>query len=96
MPCYTNQVATVEFGKNTDAELLRQALYSLGITADNYIFNRETGRLTYRENLADLGTIKRAYSEQVVTATAKRNGWALQWSVNASGNRVAQVERLSR
>ena len=96
MPCYTNQVATVEFGKNTDAELLRLAMNSLGVFAESYIFDRTSGRLTFNENQTDIASIKRAYSEQVITQTAKRNGWQLQWTVNASGNKTAQVLRVSR
>lgn len=97
MPCYTNQTATVELGKNTDAELLRLALASLGVSASNYVFDSKTGKLTtFRAISGDLAAVKRAYSEQVVEKTAKQNGWKLEWSVNASGNRVAQVERISR
>jgi len=96
MPCYTVSTATVQFGKNTDAELLRLALRSLGLSADNYVFNRETGALTYRSYVGDLATIKRAYSEQVVNASAKKNGWSVNWKTNAAGNRVADVERVSR
>jgi hypothetical protein len=95
MPCYTNQTATVQFGKNTDAELLRLALASQGLTADNYIFNRESGELT-TFRAVNLSALKQAYSEQVITQTAKRNGWQLQWTVNASGNRQAEVLRVSR
>jgi hypothetical protein len=96
MPCYTVSTATVQFGKNTDAELLRLALGSLGLFADNYVFNRETGELTYRTYAGDLATVKRAYSEQVVNATAKKNGWKVEWKTNQNGNRIAQVERISR
>lgn len=95
MPCYTNQVATVQFGKNTDAELLRQALYVQGLSADNYTFNRATGELTTFRAI-DLGAVKRSYSEQVLEQTAKRNGWRLTWETNKAGNRVAVTERLSR
>lgn len=95
MPCYTNQVATVRFGKNTDAELLRIALQSQGISAQNYTFNRETGELT-TFRAVNLSQLKQAYSEQVIIQTAKRNGWELQWSVNKSGNRQAEVIRATR
>ena len=93
MPCYTNQTATVLFGKNTDPELLQMAMQSLSI---DYTFDRATGQLTYNTRWAEISEIKRAYSEQVITQTAKRNGWSLAWSVNASGNRQAEVQRASR
>lgn len=93
MPCYTNQTATVQFGKNTDPDLLKQAMQSLSL---DYTFDRATGQLTFNTRWAEIGEIKRAYSEQVITQTAKRNGWSLSWSVNASGNRQAEVQRASR
>lgn len=96
MPCYTNQTATVQFGKNTDTVLLDAALTQIGIRPYSANFNRETGTLTLRGVTADVETIKRAYSEQVIEQTAKRNGWQLQWTVNASGNRQAEVIRASR
>ena len=95
MPCYTNQTATVQFGKNTDAELLRLALLAQGLTADNYTFDRVTGELT-TFRAVNLSALKQAYSEQVITQTAQRNGWELQWTVNKSGNRQAEVIRASR
>jgi len=94
MPCYTNQVATVELGTKTDAELLRAALESIGVRG--YSFDRATGRLTMRGVEAPIEMVKRAYSEAVVTQTAKRNGWQLNWTVNASGNRQAEVLRVIR
>lgn len=96
MPCYTNQTATVDFGKNTDVVLLDAALEYLGISRYSCNFNRETGLLTLRGVSTDLATIKRAYSEQVVEQTAKRNGWSLTWTVNANGNKQAEVSRANR
>lgn len=97
MPCYTQSSATVQFGKNTDTEILRLALASLGISSASYAFNSATGELTtFRASKYDLAAIKRAYSEQVVIATAKKNGWQLQWSTNANGNRQAEVIRATR
>lgn len=93
MPCYTNQTATVLFGKNTDPELLKLAMQSLSL---DYTFDRATGQLTYNTRWAEIGEIKRAYSEQVLIQTAKRNGWALTWTVNANGNKQAEVSRASR
>jgi hypothetical protein len=97
MPCYTVQTATVQFGKNTDPELLRKALFSAGIFEYNYAFDRATGELTLNtRDESKIGQVKRLYSEQVLEHTAKRNGWRLTWSTNAAGNRVAETERLSR
>ena len=62
----------------------------------DYTFDRATGELTFNSRWAEIGEIKRAYSEQVVTQTAQRNGWSLKWTVNASGNRQAEVLRASR
>ena len=93
MPCYTNQTATVLFGKNTDPELLKLAMRELAL---DYTFDRATGELTFNSRWAEIGEVKRAYSEQVVTQTAQRNGWSLKWTVNASGNRQAEVLRASR
>jgi hypothetical protein len=113
MPCYTVSKATVQFGKNTDVNLLQAALAQIGIDVSLYPaivqsgdesilgygirFNRVSGVLTIRGNDAiDVAQVKRAYSEQVVNATAKKNGWAISWQTNSAGNRVAQVERISR
>src|ERR1700690_11746 len=107
MPCYTNQVSTVEFGKNSDLALMEKAMLAIGESIysrgpnqlDGFAVRFKDGRLEYDANkfsLADVANLKRAYSEQVLEQTAKRNGWNLQWSVNASGNRQATVERLSR
>jgi len=113
MPCYTVSTATVQFGKNTDVSLLRDALAQIGVDVSLYgkvitdgeistlgygiRFNRNSGVLTIRGNDAvDVAAIKRAYSEQVVNATAKKNGWRVNWETNSAGNRVAQVERISR
>jgi hypothetical protein len=107
MPCYTNNIATVEFGKNTDLDLLALAMKEIGetvysrtaTTLDAYAVRFKDGKLEYDADnftLAQVANLKRAYSEQVITQTAKRNGWQLSWSVNASGNRQAEVLRVSR
>jgi hypothetical protein len=97
MPCYTVQTATVLFGKNTEPELLRKALFGAGIGSNDYTFDRSTGALTLpTRDQSKIGQVKRLYSEQVLELTAKRNGWKLTWSTNAAGNRVAETERLSR
>lgn len=98
MPCYTVSTATVAFGKNTDPNLLDNAVRLQGMMLGYSVtFNKATGEITYRENSGlDLARLKRDYSEQVVNATAKKNGWRVQWETNKAGNRVAQVERISR
>lgn len=99
MPCYTVNTASVQFGKNTDKTLLAAAIKQAGISEYSYTFDHATGKLTLRGSAAlesNFGLVKRMYSEQVVNATAKKNGWQVQWSENAAGNRVAQVERVSR
>lgn len=107
MPCYTQNTATVEFGKNTDLALFEEAAKVLGESvysrADNRLdyvtFRLDNGKLVYdpaRFTVEKLSQLKRAYSEQVVNATAKKNGWTVSWQVNTVGNRVATVERISR
>lgn len=107
MPCYTNQTATVQFGKNTDLELFAGAMRSLGygmvkVQNDRVYFyggtfDKASGNLTWEGYVTvDVTKVKQAYSEQVITQTAKRNGWELQWTVNKSGNRQAEVLRVSR
>lgn len=107
MPCYTNQVSTVEFGKNTDLALMEKAMLAIGETIysrgvnqlDAFAVRFKDGRLEYDANkfsLADVANLKRAYSEQVLIQTAKRNGWALTWTVNVNGNKQAEVSRASR
>lgn len=107
MPCYTQNTATVEFGPKTDLGLFELAAQVLGekIFArspgriDFFSFRLENGKLTYdpaRFTPDKLAQLKRAYSEEVIKATAKKNGWQVSWSTNAAGNRVAEVERVSR
>jgi energy-converting hydrogenase Eha subunit G len=104
MPCYTVSRATVQFGKNTDLELLREAFRTLGIsvqvsgnllTGYGLSFDRTSGILNYRESAFDLSSLKRNYSEKVVEKTAAKNGWKVSWTVNESGNREASVLRGS-
>lgn len=97
MPCYTVSTATVELGKNTDTTLLELAMRQLGVYVSSYVFDSSTGKLTIPDRFGiDLATVKRAYSEQVILATAKKNGWQVSWQTSSAGNRVAQVERISR
>lgn len=107
MPCYTVQTATVQFGKNTDLALMAEALKSLGygmvkVQNDRVYFyggtfDKASGNLTWEGYVTvDVPAVKRAYSEAVICQTAKRNGWQLTWSTNASGNRQAEVIRASR
>ena len=39
------------------------------------------------------GDVARAYSEKNVEASAKENGWEVEWATNADGNRVATLNR---
>lgn len=107
MPCYTNQTATVEFGKNTDLDLLAKAFELTGeriygrtaTSIDCFAVRFKNGKLEYAVNdytQEQISRLKRQYSELVIEKTAQKNGWQLQWTVNAAGNRVAQVERQSR
>ena len=107
MPCYTQNVSTVEFGKNTDLKLFEEAAKVLGESVysrsanriDYMTFRLDNGKLTYdplRFTEDKLAQLKRSYSEQVIMATAKKNGWQVAWTTNAAGNKVAQVERVSR
>lgn len=107
MPCYTTNTATVEFGARTDlalfelaAQVTGESVYSRGANRIDYMtFRLDNGKLTYdpaRFSQEKLGELKRAYSEQVIIATAKKNGWQVNWETNKAGNRVAQVERISR
>ena len=98
MPCYTVSTATVQFNKNTDRSLLELAAQSIGTRILS--FDSATGIVKLRvtsgmEEWTHM-ELKRAYSEQVVNATAKKNGWRVEWQTNSAGNRVAQVERVSR
>lgn len=99
MPCYTVSTATVLFGKNTDRELLALAADSLGVRIST--FDSASGTVTisgsFRGSETEtMAALKRAYSVEVVKQTAKRNGWSLNWSQDAAGNPVANVERISR
>lgn len=107
MPCDTIQTSQVEFlAKSTDASLLEAGLRALGYTVETYgaitrfsrygrtaTYEHMTGKLTMPEEW-DSNAVKRAYSEQVVNTTAKKNGWKVEWSTNKeTGQREATVER---
>ena len=107
MPCYTQNTASIEFGKNTNVGMFKEAakvlgehLYSESATRlDYFSFRLDNGQLVYdpvRFTPDKLAQLKRAYSEQILIATAKRNGWQVSWTTNKSGNRQAEVIRASR
>lgn len=107
MPCNTIVRSKVEFlATSTDKNLLASALNALGLTATVHeggvtfeggyrrsgSYDSATGKLTAWQGL-DTEAVKRGYSEAVVNATAKKNGWQVSWSTNAAGNREASVLR---
>lgn len=73
MPCDTVQTTTVEFGRNTDRELLAQALKELRISG--YSIDAQN-RLTLPSYQAGrLQEIKREYSRQIVLSQASKFGF---------------------
>lgn len=94
MPCYSRIESTVELGQNTDPLLLAKAMQALGYEverlgqkpADGFAFAKGSldgefvgGRLTFWSVRAiDQNEIKRAYSTEVVKATAQRFGWQVK------------------
>ena len=88
MPCDTIRTTTVELGSSTNTELLLAALNELGLSAYRQsatiirfgrgeFFDATTGRLEVATS-RDVNEIKRAYSNQVVLAQAKKFGWQLK------------------
>jgi monoamine oxidase len=77
-----------------DVNVLEGGLrFSLRGRAGSY--DSQTGRLDAPATM-DTAELKREYSEAVVNATAKKNGWQISWSANAeTGNREAEVTRRS-
>lgn len=106
MPCNTIVRSKVEFlATSTDLDLLKAGLEALGHSVAKYentltfskygrrgSFNKVTGELVL-DRAWDGEKIKRAYSEQVVNSTARKNGWQVEWKTNAAGNREAKVLR---
>lgn len=106
MPCWTRVSSKVEFlAASTNVDLLAAALGSQGYAVERLegglrfsqrgragSYDAKTGRLDAPATM-DTAELKRGYSEQVVTSTARKNGWQISWSVNEDGNRVADVAR---
>ena len=105
MPCDQIRVVSVEFSAATDAIILTAALQALGysvqmsaraVTFQRYgraqVFDLKTKRLTVDQSV-DVAEVKRAYSEEVVNAQARKFGWQVNWQTNAAGNREAAVQR---
>ncbi len=107
MPCWTIQESKVEFlAKSTDAELLATALEKRGYEVTRasetaLVFRKDGGLGSYdpqtgRLGLAqgwDVNEIKRSYSDLTVESQARKFGWQLEWSTNATGRRQAVVQR---
>lgn len=106
MPCDTIQLSRVEFlAKSTDVSLLIAALKAQGYDVSSYntiiTFYKDGRNGRYDSSTGELqlpqewngSTIKQGYSEQVVTSQAKRQGWQLEWTTNAQGNREAKVQK---
>jgi len=55
-------------------------------------YDRASGQLEL-DSAWDVNEIKRAYSERVVESQARKFGWQLEWSTNATGHRQATVLR---
>ena len=102
MPCDTISETEVEFGHQTDAELLKKALGSLGFqvrgtstSADFTFTNQRTyetgrfvdGKFSFVQRSTAANAIKRAYSEQVVRAQVARFGWKLK-EEKREGNQI--------
>ena len=88
MPCDSITTSAVELGK-VNADLLTAALNALGFNArqqglavffNGGTYHSNTGELTLSGGNAEKRTaeIKRAYSAQVVTTTAKKFGWQVK------------------
>jgi hypothetical protein len=107
MPCWTVQESKIEFlATNTDTELLATALERLGyavarVPEGMWVLRKDgvsgsydprTGRLELPQD-CDVNEIRRAYSEQTVESQARKFGWQLEWSTNATGHRQAVVQR---
>lgn len=98
MPCDT--IISVETDlKNADIGLLIKALAGLGAVSLNYgsngilkwyggAFDKSTGELELTSPLT-VESVKRAYSKEVVSHTAKRYGWA----VSESGGKLNLKKR---
>ena len=102
MPCDTISETEIEFGQHTDPELLKKAMTSLGFQVNatervnDFTFaNFNTyesgsfvsGKFSFNQSSTESNTIKRAYSEQVVRASAKRFGWDLK-EPKKEGNQI--------
>lgn len=92
MPCWTIQESRAEFGANTDRVLFEKALKTMGyrtqITENGVVYfqsesTQSGGRLELNGTLVMQGDLtvnpfKRAYSAEVVKATAQRFGWKVE------------------
>lgn len=91
MPCDTITETEVEFSHQTDPELLKKALGSLGFqtykTQQGFAFTNqrtyetgrfENGKFSFTQRSTEVNALKRAYSEQVVRSQATRFGWKLK------------------
>jgi hypothetical protein len=92
MPCWTVSTTTVEWGIQTDLNLLKTALESIGyvvsIENDTLVARNEYGgyvqfsfgSLTFSKVLGkDFNAqVKRAYSEEVIKYAAKKQSWQLK------------------
>ena len=91
MPCDTISETEVEFGHQTDGELLKKALSSLGfqvqtntigftfVNSNTYEVGRfANGKFSFTQRSTEVNALKRAYSEQVVKSQVARFGWKLK------------------
>lgn len=90
MPCYTQQKSVVQFGAQTDVNLLKLALERMGFSVRatqrglsfssftrSGTFENGTLSISSREQ-EDTNAFKRAYSAEVVRAASKRFGWTVK------------------
>jgi hypothetical protein len=89
MPCWTIQETKIDLGK-VNADILKAALLALGVSSSDYRLSN--GKLIMTGSTLTESDVKRAYSKQVVVASAKRFGWGLKERVD--GKLVIMKARL--
>lgn len=77
----------MKLGRNTDKDLLAEAMKTLGHTS--YTFNQETGDLSVQNSRygvrVDKAAIAREYSKQVVLSQAAQFGWVPEETEEGKG-----------
>lgn len=107
MPCDSIRITNVQWSATTDPEVLIAALrakgFTLAVRPGRIGFWRGSlqGGYTTATHQMEIGNaqpgteaeLKRAYAEESVNASARENGWEIDWTTNESGNREATVVR---